>query len=265
MSTCQICQGENAEGAKYCVRCGSQLPESAGAAPSSVFPEEPPAESVDRAEDLNFQAIQAVARDEVPEALELLSRALAADPTHVPSIRTRADILRRIGLTTQAAAEEAKIAGIETGGRVMAGFWARLLARFLDGIFSLLLSIIPGAIVGVIVYYSVIPENPTQSEEDDALTIVGYAFYAVAAAVEFLYRWVLDGRGGTWGKRALGLRVVNIQTGEPIGLGSSFLRLLVSWVGAGVVYLGWFWMLWDKKKQTWHDKVARSVVVKARP
>jgi uncharacterized RDD family membrane protein YckC len=27
--------------------------------------------------------------------------------------------------------------------------------------------------------------------------------------------------------------------------------------------LGYFWMLWDKEKQTWHDKVANDVVVPA--
>jgi uncharacterized RDD family membrane protein YckC len=27
------------------------------------------------------------------------------------------------------------------------------------------------------------------------------------------------------------------------------------------IYLGFFWMLWDREKQTWHDKVAGSVVV----
>jgi uncharacterized RDD family membrane protein YckC len=26
-------------------------------------------------------------------------------------------------------------------------------------------------------------------------------------------------------------------------------------------YLGYLWMLWDPEKQTWHDKLVRSVVV----
>ena len=26
-------------------------------------------------------------------------------------------------------------------------------------------------------------------------------------------------------------------------------------------YLGYFWMLWDGEKQTWHDKLATTVVV----
>ena len=27
------------------------------------------------------------------------------------------------------------------------------------------------------------------------------------------------------------------------------------------LFLGYFWMLWDREKQTWHDKMAGSVVV----
>ena len=35
------------------------------------------------------------------------------------------------------------------------------------------------------------------------------------------------------------------------------------WVGSIPLYLGWFWMLWDSEKQTWHDKVANTFVVPA--
>jgi uncharacterized RDD family membrane protein YckC len=263
MSVCQICQTTNADGARYCVRCGSQLDAAAATDATSIFRRESPAESVERAEDLNLQAIQAVARDEIPDALELVGRALEIDPSHVPSIRTRVDILRRIGLTTQASIEEAKIGDLEVGGRVYAGFWQRFLAAFLDGIFALLLTLVPGIIVGAIIYLLVVPDSPTNVEEEDALTTAVYGWYAVSGIVTFLYQWIGNARGGTWGKRAIGLRVVSAQTGEPIGLGKSFVRYLVALVGAGFFYLGWLWMLWDKDKQTWHDKAAGSIVVKA--
>ena len=32
---------------------------------------------------------------------------------------------------------------------------------------------------------------------------------------------------------------------------------------AQIFYLGYLWMLWDDKKQTWHDKVVGSSVVRA--
>ncbi len=39
------------------------------------------------------------------------------------------------------------------------------------------------------------------------------------------------------------------------------MRQLVKIVSAAVLFLGYFWMLWDKEKQCWHDKAARDVVV----
>jgi uncharacterized RDD family membrane protein YckC len=38
----------------------------------------------------------------------------------------------------------------------------------------------------------------------------------------------------------------------------------MSIVSAVVFLLGYLWMIWDSEKQTWHDKVAGSVVVPAR-
>jgi uncharacterized RDD family membrane protein YckC len=35
----------------------------------------------------------------------------------------------------------------------------------------------------------------------------------------------------------------------------------VQYFSAIPLYLGFLWMLWDNKKQTWHDKAAGTVVV----
>ena len=32
---------------------------------------------------------------------------------------------------------------------------------------------------------------------------------------------------------------------------------------SGFLYLGYLWMLWDGRKQTWQDKVVSSIVIKA--
>jgi uncharacterized RDD family membrane protein YckC len=68
--------------------------------------------------------------------------------------------------------------------------------------------------------------------------------------------------GQTLGKRALGIRVIDIKNGGPIGYGRAVLRYLVEAILSGnILLLGYLWMLWDREKQTWHDKVASSVVV----
>jgi uncharacterized RDD family membrane protein YckC len=68
-------------------------------------------------------------------------------------------------------------------------------------------------------------------------------------------------RGQTLGQMAMGIRVIDFNTGGPIGYGRAFIRWLVSLVSAIVIFLGYLWMLWDKEKQCWHDKAANDVVV----
>jgi uncharacterized RDD family membrane protein YckC len=68
-------------------------------------------------------------------------------------------------------------------------------------------------------------------------------------------------RGQTVGKMAVGIRVIDFNTGGPIGYGRAFVRWLVSIVSGLAILLGYLWMLWDKEKQCWHDKAANDVVV----
>jgi uncharacterized RDD family membrane protein YckC len=67
--------------------------------------------------------------------------------------------------------------------------------------------------------------------------------------------------GQTIGKRALGIRVYDFNQGGPIGYGRGILRYFARILSGIACFLGYFWMLWDKEKQTWHDKIATTVVV----
>jgi uncharacterized RDD family membrane protein YckC len=103
------------------------------------------------------------------------------------------------------------------------------------------------------------------------LGVVGGVFYAVSRplgyAVQILltiaYLTYLEGSpsGQTIGKKVMGIRVIDFQTGGPIGYGRAFIRWIGRYVSAIPCLLGYFWMLWDKEKQTWHDKFANAVVV----
>ena len=94
--------------------------------------------------------------------------------------------------------------------------------------------------------------------------------YPAVTALGFIVVWVtyftlLDGgpNGQTIGRMALGIHVVDIDGGGPIGYGRGFIRTLGRIPSELVLALGYFWMLWDGEKQGWHDKMARSVVVPA--
>ena len=88
---------------------------------------------------------------------------------------------------------------------------------------------------------------------------------SAGSLITIAYWTIMDGgpKGQTVGKMALGIRVYDLRQGGPIGYGRGFLRALMKYFLSWILLLGYLWMLWDREKQTWHDKVAGSVVVPA--
>ena len=69
-------------------------------------------------------------------------------------------------------------------------------------------------------------------------------------------------KGVTPGKLVMGLRVVDIETGNAPG----FLRMLLRetigrFLSTLLLGLGYWWAIFDKNGQTWHDKLASTVVI----
>lgn len=120
-----------------------------------------------------------------------------------------------------------------------AGFWRRFGAALIDSI-----------ILGI-------PYIVLTRILDDALGS------ALSLGIDVAYFAYLEGgaSGQTLGKRALGIRVIDFRTGGPIGYGRGAIRWVARILSALPLLLGYFWMLWDKEKQTWHDKLAGAVVV----
>jgi len=92
---------------------------------------------------------------------------------------------------------------------------------------------------------------------------LGAGAFPIAVAISAIYYTALEGsqRGQTVGKMAVGIRVISYADGGPIGYGRAFIRWLGRILSSIVILLGYFWMLWDRERQTWHDKLANSVVV----
>lgn len=92
-----------------------------------------------------------------------------------------------------------------------------------------------------------------------ALLLVGFVLYAVF----FFYNWCLrQGRTGyTLGKTVVGIKLVGETSRVPIGIGLAFVRQLAHVVDGLVCNLGYLWPLWDAKKQTFADKIMRTVVI----
>jgi uncharacterized RDD family membrane protein YckC len=67
--------------------------------------------------------------------------------------------------------------------------------------------------------------------------------------------------GQTPGKRVMNIRLIDFETGGAPGYGKAAIRWVCRYISAIPCGLGYLWMLWDKEKQTWHDKLSTTVVV----
>lgn len=68
-------------------------------------------------------------------------------------------------------------------------------------------------------------------------------------------------KGSTLGGLVLGLKVVRLD-GRPINFACALVRALGAVFSGIAGGLGFFWCAWDKEQQTWHDKLAGTVVVR---
>lgn len=116
-----------------------------------------------------------------------------------------------------------------------AGFWMRFLAHICDGLNTLVI-ILP-------------------------FQLIGWSMLGAIASFFVLAYWI-GSRGGSPLRVRLGVLILDENDGSYIGTRRAMYRGLMSYVSQIVLFIGYFSMLWNPKKQTWHDKVAQSVVVK---
>jgi uncharacterized RDD family membrane protein YckC len=129
-----------------------------------------------------------------------------------------------------------------------AGFGSRALAFLLDAVIVTVIAV-PIMVLGFGIREVSI--DPSEASWDLLL------FLAIAVAVIGFWRAF----GATPGKIALGLKIVDARTGHAPGIGRLILRFLAYFVSAFPLYLGFLWAAFDRRKQGWHDKIARTIVI----
>ena len=65
----------------------------------------------------------------------------------------------------------------------------------------------------------------------------------------------------TIGKKSVGLKVVNME-GQPVSFAQATGRHFGKYISSIILLIGYFMMLWDEKKQTLHDKMAGTLIIK---
>ncbi len=170
---------------------------------------------------------------------------------------------------------QAPVPGMAPNGKQYAEWIWRVLAYLID--------YIPAAILGGIGYLLAIMLTTTSAvERQGEIYGTPYSYTTVETSTSafglllalFFYLlgilfmvWNKGYREGTTGKsigkQVTGYTTVNEATGEPLGFGMGFVRLLLLWVDFAICYVGVLWPLWDSKRQCLlSDKVTGAVVYK---
>jgi uncharacterized RDD family membrane protein YckC len=79
-----------------------------------------------------------------------------------------------------------------------------------------------------------------------------WVFYHLA-----MWTW----KGTTIGGLVFGLKIVRLN-GDPIRFSVALVRCLSAFFSALVVCLGFLWVGWNREKQSWHDIIAGTVIVR---
>ena len=129
-----------------------------------------------------------------------------------------------------------------------AGFWQRAAAFAID---ALIITVIMVPLMVVVFGMRRVSLDPAEHSWDLLAPLV------IAAALIGFWRYC----GATPGKIALGVRIVDAVSGQPPGLLRLALRFVGYFVSAFPLYLGFLWIAVDRRKQGWHDKIARTIVI----
>ncbi len=135
-----------------------------------------------------------------------------------------------------------------------AGFWIRIGASIVDSIIMFLV-IIPIVVVyyGTDQYMAAFKNGSYLGWFD---IVMSWIFPFVATI------WFWRYKQATPGKIVFSLKVLDEQSGQPLSMQQSLIRYLGYIVCTFSLFVGFIWIAFDPKKQGWHDKMARSVVVK---
>jgi uncharacterized RDD family membrane protein YckC len=133
-----------------------------------------------------------------------------------------------------------------TGTVRYVGFWPRVVAGLLD------LILVMFVVTPVAVF--LFGDGWT-----DGRGVVGFAVNWVPLGGAIIAFWKM--KGATPGKMAISAVVVDARTHTPVDFWQALTRYVGYFVSTVPLFAGLGWVAFDARKQGWHDKMARTVVI----
>lgn len=151
---------------------------------------------------------------------------------------------------------------------VYAGFWIRVGANLIDLIILIivyifsywLLTLVFSDLLSSSLYYMDIDKNIRQG--NSFLKLWDVLFQNILPFIATIWFWLKF--QATPGKMATNLRLVDSQTGKTLSKKQSIGRYFAQIISLVPFGVGYFWIALDKRNQSWHDKLAGTVVIRNR-
>lgn len=134
------------------------------------------------------------------------------------------------------------------------GFLPRLFASIVDSFLTLLVQIPLIYLVFGGEYFD--QEAPLVREMHPIEVVISYVLPAVAVILFWVYK------AATPGKMLIGARIVDSRTLARASTGQLVIRYFGYLISSLPLALGFLWVIWDPQRQGWHDKIARTVVIR---
>ncbi len=133
------------------------------------------------------------------------------------------------------------------------GFWPRVGASIIDTILTLLVTVSLTYLVFGSHYWA------------DPRFVKGPMDIAINWLLPLVvWVWLWRTWQATPGKMMIGARIVDANTGQTLSIGQCLIRYF-AYIPAMLFFgLGLIWIAFDPRRQGWHDKLAGSVVVRAK-
>lgn len=111
-----------------------------------------------------------------------------------------------------------------------------------------------------LIYFDQIPENMSTEEMIGAInSLFGYVV-VLKVIYQTYFVWMY---GATLGRIAMKIRVISTDDLENPSFLLSLSRAAFRIISESIFYLGFLWAALNPKRETWHDRVASTLVVNA--
>ncbi|MDB6120052.1 MAG: hypothetical protein JWO08_3833 [Verrucomicrobiaceae bacterium] len=142
------------------------------------------------------------------------------------------------------------------------GFWIRFVAKFIDG----LILLVPNSLINVLIVTAMKPGagSATNEAPDPAAMAIVILPLLLNFAIQGLYSVLLVSKyGATWGKMAVGLKVVT-ENGGKLTVGRATGRFFAELVSSLTLLIGYIIAAFDAEKRALHDHICSTRVIKTR-